>query len=427
MQFSLLERTLAYGLQFLAGFAVITLLAAAALGKKQAADAAEKAWPFFAAAMTLVCSFIFIYAMKKGDVICGVPVDRTSALLLAASACFFAFVARPQNGEIGHYMLYTLAFAAAHAALFWGNPAIISGAFIALDLLIFASMCLKKDDALNARGMMPAKTLYIAAFLVFAALFLVSSGKPAKMALAGMIIFMMLSANAGLFITRPEAGEEGERFLSNNTGIAAVSGILPALIITRFIAETGGGYAARPVIIAAAALACFNIYRTITEEKYAAFAAHDALNVFFLLPAIACGTNAGTAELVPPALLFMMSAVLQDEFILSHDRGKHTVASVKYGFDKVKGAKPAFFGLISGLAAEAWVFFLFYRHLKQDPLVFIAVIFIALVFSVAMLNKVFMVFSMLKRFKSGAGFDIGFLRSALFAAYAAVMLAWWLK
>jgi hypothetical protein len=83
---------------------------------------------------------------------------------------------------------------------------------------------------------------------------------------------------------------------------------------------------------------------------------------------------------------------------------------------------------VSGLAAETWVFAAFYGHLKQDTLILAAVIFLALAYSVSMLNKLFMIFSMLKRLKAGfRPADAGIVRPAVFTAFIASVIAAWLK
>jgi len=277
---------------------------------------------------------------------------------------------------------------------------------------------------------MPAKFLYAMACAVFAALFIASSGKTGKMAQAGCAIFMMLFSNPGLLALRANGGGEGEKFLHKNSALILFSGIITATVISQFLSMAAQP-AARPLVAAAVILGCVNIYRTITEEKYQAFAAHDSINPVFLLPALACGSDLPAGLIAAPAVLFMLSAFLQNEFIAYHDRGRHTVAAVKYSFEKLKGGPLALFGVACGLAAEICVFIMFYKYIKQDAFIFAAVIFMALAFSVSMLNKLFMIFSMLKRFKvnfkSEAFFNKGNVRPAIFVVFIAAVLAAWLK
>jgi hypothetical protein len=74
---------------------------------------------------------------------------------------------------------------------------------------------------------------------------------------------------------------------------------------------------------------------------------------------------------------------------------------------------------------------MFYKHLKQDTLIFAAIIFMALAFSIPMLNKLFMVFSMLKRvrvnLKMETVFNEGNIRPAIFILFVAAVMAAWLK
>jgi len=429
--YSLLERALIYGPEFIAALAAMIALAAVVLSGGAEGILRDKAYKTAVALIFLACVFLFLYSSENAGIIYGIPVLKIRLLLLALIVCLFALMISPDKGETGPYILCLAALASTHAAFMADKALLVLAAFITVDCAVFAAIFLKKENSEYAGGLMPAKLLYALACAVFAGLFLVSGGKTLKMAQAGCVIFMMLFSNPGLLAMRANDGEEGEKFLHKNSSFILISGIMTAAMAAGFLSATADTAAARPVVIACVILACVNIYRTITEEKYQAFAAHDSINPVFLLPALACGTYLPASGIVFPAVLFIISVFLQNEFIAFHDHGRHTVAAVKYSFERVKGGWLAFFGIICGFAAEIWVFVMFYKHLKQDTLIFAAIIFMALAFSIPMLNKLFMVFSMLKRvrvnLKMETVFNEGNIRPAIFILFVAAVMAAWLK
>lgn len=431
LSFSLLERALIYGPQFIAGLAAVLILACEVFSPGSRAVLRNTIYKAAAGIIFIICAFLFLYTAKDADFIYGISVSKIHVLLLALFTCFFVMIVRPEGGEAGMYILCLAGLASAAAAFLAENSLLVFATFIVMDLSIFAAIMQKKENSAYAETLIPVKIIFVMAAVVFAGLFAFSTGKNMKMAQAGVVIFMMLFSNPGLLSLRDIDAEEGEKFLHKNSSFILFSGIITAVLAAEFMMMTGGQAAARPVIIAAVLLASANIYRTITEEKYQAFAGQDSINPVFLLPALACAANLPAGGIVFPVVLFMLSAFLQNEFISFHDHGRHTVAGLKYGFDKIKPAKLAFFGILSGLAAEACVFMLFYRHLKQDALVFAAVIFLALAFSVSVLNKTFMMFSMLKRFRlnisAAALFNRGNIRPAVFIAFVAAVIMAWLK
>jgi hypothetical protein len=429
--YSLLERALIYGPEFIAALAAMIALAAVVLPGGAARIPGDKAYKTAVALIFLACVFLYLYAFRNTDIIYGIRVLKIRLLLLALIVCLFALMISPDKGETGPYILCLAALASMHAAFMADKALLVFAAFITADCAVFAAIFLKKENAEYAGGLMPAKLFYALACAVFAGLFLVSGGKTLKMAQAGCVIFMILFSNPGLLAMRANDGEEGEKFLRENSPFILISGIMTAAMAAGFLSAAAEPAAARPVVIACIILSCVNIYRTITEEKYQAFAAHDSINPVFLLPALACGTYLPASGIVFPAVLFMLSVFLQNEFIAFHDHGRHTVAAVKYSFERVKGGWLAFFGVVSGLAAEICVFIMLYRYLKQDALIFAAIIFMALAFSISMLNKLFMVFSMLNRFKfnlkAETVFNKGNLRPAIFILFVAAVMAAWLK
>jgi hypothetical protein len=429
--YSLFEKALVYGPLFIAALAAVLVMSAGVFSHNTAGFLRGKIYKTAAALIFIMCAFIFLYTSKNADFIYGISVLKIRVLLLALAACLFVLVIEPDKGESGPYVTCLAALVCIFVIFIAEGPMLVLAAFIVMDCAVFAVVLLKKESAQYAAGLMPAKLLYAMACMVFAALFIFSSGKTTGMAQAGCTVFMILFSTPGLLALRSNDGAEGESFLHKNSAFILISGIITATAAAGFLAAAGGPVAARPIVIACVRLACVNIYRTIKEEKYQAFTAHDSINPVFLLPSLACGAALPAAGIALPAVLFMLSVFFQNEFISLHDHGRHTVTSLKYGFEKIKAAKLAFLGLVFGLAAEIWVFVMFYKYLKPDPLVFAAVIFMALAFSISMLNKIFMVFSMLKRFKLGLTAAVvlnkGNLRPVIFVFFTAALLVAWLK
>jgi hypothetical protein len=225
------------------------------------------------------------------------------------------------------------------------------------------------------------------------------------------------------------AGEGREQFFNRNMpvfllGMAGLSAAAARLINI-------GGVSAYSVILASAVMTALNTYKAITEENYGIFAMQDSANICYLIPAVLCSTAYGLAAVVPALLLAALSAVCLQDFLAPHDARKYTVARVKYGFDRMKTGGLALFGLAAGLAAEVYIIYLFYTGVKQDPAVLAAVMFLAMIYAVGALNKIFMIFSMARRIRVDSGFKLVFnkhtARPAIYAAFAALLMISGLK
>jgi hypothetical protein len=234
---------------------------------------------------------------------------------------------------------------------------------------------------------------------------------------------MILMSTQALLTIERGTGEEREQFFNRNMpafllGIASLSAVTARLI-------TISAAAPYAVIPAAAVMLALNTYKSITEENYGVFALHDSANICYLIPAAFCATSSGFITVVPTLLLALFSAVCLQDFLAGHDAHKYTVAGVKYGFDRLKTGGLALFGLAAGLAAEVYIIYIFYTKINQDPAVLAAVMFMVMIYAVAALNKIFIIFSMIKRIRVDSGLKLLFnkntVRPAVFAAFAALL------
>jgi hypothetical protein len=420
-----LEKALVYGPWFAAGICAVFL--AAFLGKIREKIKAALFYAAFAL-LFLLAAAMFVYLRGPGERVYGFFINKTDAALLTAALGLMLMTFKPA-GALFVPLLFS--GAALNAVFLSGSTTAVFSGFFLADLALAAAICLKSGGGQAPSGLVEKKTIYFMTACVFFFLLTVSgNGRTAALAASGTLAFMMLMANAA-FLTMQPAGGDADRVIHGNIPVVFISGIIAAVAAAKVIILNRENISMYPLAAAAAVMTGLNIYRSITEENYAAYAARDSANTAFLTPALLCGTTAGFGSLVLPLLLAMLSAVLQQDFLSLHEPQKYTVARVKYGFDRVKGGGLALCGLLSGLAAELWIMALFYLKVKQDPAMLAIIMFLCMIYAVAALNKVFIIFSMLSRLKAAGGlkpesYKLA-IRPALFGALAAVLAAGVLK
>ncbi len=422
------EKSLVFGPWFIAGICAVFLIAF--LGKPFGRIKSAVFYAVFTLMFLLVAAMC-VYVRGAGEWVCGFFINKTGAVLLAAALGLILLTVKPSGERAAVFALLLLSGAALHAVFLGGFAYAVFAGFFLADLALSAVICQNAGDGQAPAGLVEKKAVYFLTACVFLSLFIVSGkGKIAALAASGMLVFMLLMSNTAV-LAMQAAGEDADRVIHGNIPVVFLSGVITAIAAAKIIILNGENISMYPPAIAAAVMLVFNIYRSITEENYAAFAALDSANAAFLVPVLLCGTAAGFENLAPALLLAMLSALMQNDFLSMHEPQKYTVARVKYGFDKIKGSGLALAGLASGLAAEIWIMALIYLKVKQDPAMLAIIMFLAAAYAVAALNKVFIIFSMLARIKAGRGsgllFNKNSVRPALFAALAAMLLAGGLK
>jgi hypothetical protein len=165
-------------------------------------------------------------------------------------------------------------------------------------------------------------------------------------------------------------------------------------------------------------------FRSITEEKLAPAAEASIMTgIWVILTAyMSCGLSAAHAVIALSGTA--MSALCLNEFYYGRDVSKYTVASVKYSFDKIHDNFTLLAALIFQLAAEVFIIWQAPGFMKQDQTVSMVLIFAALAYLPALLNRLFFVCSMVIRIRIDRSWKLGFnVRAFKIILSAAFMLA----
>jgi hypothetical protein len=414
----LIEKILIYGPWLAAGLSAAAILGLSVSVKKLSA-APDRALFYTTLFLMLLSAVLSCLYLKYGaEYMCGLQAKKTDIVVLACILCLCCLTLG-RDARSGILYVPCLLFAAtALPAAAGPGMAVVFPAYVLMDASAAADMYMGPDGVAFG-GVLGKKFIYLLAASAFFILLAQSGpGKTAAFAAAGMVVFMILMSNPALMAMQGgEAGGAGKSY----------DMIFACQLVTAFmLAKQAGAAAPYPVALIAAIMLARNIYRSITEENYASYAARDAANIVFLAPLLMSTTSAEPGDLTAVFALAALSALLQQDFISGHGGRECTVSRLKYNFARVRGGGLALFGLAAGLTAEGCMLALFLLKTKQEPAMLALVMFTAMIYAVAALNKLFIIFSMLSRIRvdtsPGLLFNKNTVRPALLLFLAAMLM-----
>lgn len=316
----------------------------------------------------------------------------------------------------GHYIIAgcSLALFAALCAL----PYIYHGAIFA----VFLSLWLRD----------PAQLM--AALIVVQAVFASAESAGENKAPGVNVVFLIAAIFlAALYFYLPQHSRAGAAaalfacllFLSPAASLEpkyAAACVASELLIYARLFDAGFAPASQIAVAAPAVLLIINMADSITEEKFAAYAAKDIANVFYVAACALClGAGAMPAAAVAVALLF--SGAMAHRAFEGKTASDLTVTRVKHNNSAIKNRFYYFFMLFCAAAAEAYLFYIIYK-LAPSGIALAVIALAAAGYLAGFLNRLFIIFSATAGAftRNSLNAAAGFSGPLVFAIYIAAMI-----
>ncbi len=420
---------------------------------------AEKALLFGPAAVSGVCAVIFLalYVFKKHMVpvkralagiagitglICGSmlclemtgPAAVTAMmdvsklpLYISTLAFMLLLFSLSHTGDKGLYFLgwSTLAFCAG-MCFFRQHPAVYAAIFMAADYA-FSAVSVNESAPEEQGKSRPGWKLF---FFISASIFLfllISSpegGRARTLGINGFIVFLFMSGIQAAYAAMPSGRvEAGAR------AIYAAACLIQAAVMVSLFGMYAGHYSPGLMILTFACVAILSAFNALTEEDHGEYTASDFGAITALLALLASAKEIDgwmVAAAFSAASFYAFSGAA-----FAHDggRGGHTVAALKYSFEKIKNNFLPLSGSFAALIAEALVFAGLYLWLPSGMFGRTVLMISAAIYLPAFLNRLFFTMSMVSRTgldrKKRTVLNMAGLKTGLAALFMAAMLFKW--
>jgi hypothetical protein len=251
-----------------------------------------------------------------------------------------------------------------------------------------------------------------------------------KMAFTGMVFMLLLSTVSGYFTVM---AMELPKFKQAYLPSGMLSNIIPVIaqfvILSVIISQNQNLLLGKFMTVVVIVLLLLAAFKSVTEEKHSLFALRDVYILFYLgILGISCA-NLTQGQIAVFSILLVLNTAFSMEAFNNPNSAKLTMSGVKYSFEKIQGNSNIFMAVILGLCAEGYMILSIYKNITGDTLIHAAVLIGLALYSPALLNKIFTMFSMIKRMKVDSGFkkvfNAGSLIMILFSGMAAAMLYKW--
>ncbi|MBP7792894.1 MAG: hypothetical protein KA120_07525 [Candidatus Goldbacteria bacterium] len=417
--FPFIEKFLTYGGVFVSS--VFTVILSSMLGREKACKKAGNVFFLISVIFTFFLDvFLFFYLKLPMECVAGTEIKRNYLFLLIVFLSYLMFTYnKPENGS--DYVLLLI-------NLICIQLMFLNSSFVPV-FLFFAVL---ETSVANLTGIENEKKhFYLLISLIFLGLFLTGNkGQIREIGINGSIIFLLLFTFASTWTLNvmevsnvQDKRNDNLLFLSLLTSFVAFfkfiefcssrSPVIYALFLTSFI------------------LLLFSVFNFLTEEDLQNFFISDFIKIFYLTLFSFSVLPLNTVDILAVFVLMLASAVFLLPFF-SNIKKRHSVSYMRYNFDRIKGAGPVLISIILTLATEAY---LTYKMAKQftnfNPYVQTIILIAGFTYAINVLNKIFIVFSMVSRIKIDNLRDILFnkimIKPGLFAGLVISLSLWWIK
>lgn len=417
-----IQQYLLYSSQFFLGMGFVTSFFIYISGRSQNKKA--RIIIFYSVLSVVLLSNVFLYLFmshQKEIILWSVVEKNMVGLFIIITAFVMLTTGKKHADEKNAAMIYIILFALS-AAILYGNIIILTGAFITLDFAYFLNAAEGKNGSTSILSR--NKYFYFLGILFFTGIFITFRENPkyAKISLTAIIMFLVfLSTPANTVLS---TGEEKKL-----NGFTALCSAAEAVIIYRVATLYGEFVIIEAFIPVILAFLCLSGFNTITEEKYSAFAFDNMVSAFLLTVAFATALRPGAVGIMAVVALILIRGIILFDFFDEPNKAssEYKVSDARYNFKKIKNNAWLIIDMTCILAIETYIFTMFYLKFKANSLISAVILFGGAVYAINILNKIFILLSMLKRtdarmIKSSLNSGITF-KIALFAALITALAA----
>ncbi|MCX8093519.1 MAG: hypothetical protein N3E50_05060 [Candidatus Goldbacteria bacterium] len=364
--------------------------------------------------------FLFFYTKYKFETVAGITVNRVYLFLLVSVICCYLFLfnecEKIEDCILGLIIIIAL-------QIIFINPTFIIFyiGFIIFETAFSYLYCEIK----------PQKYFYIFMSLIFTAVFLLADKtKIQAIGINGGIIFLILSTFATGRTINTIAIAERENGKDKNIIFLALTITLAVFLklIEFFNLWTAVIY---PVFILSFILLLLSVYNLLTEENIKSFFISDFINILFLSLLCFSVINVNSVDIFLIITILLFISILFDSFF-SNSKGQYTVSYIKYNFNKIKSAGELFLGIILTFFVEIYLIYKIINNFVYfNPYVQTIFLIGGFIYSINILNKIFIILSMSLRISIDnlkyILFNKMIIRPVIFVIFVISLFSWWLK
>ena len=357
------------------------------------------------AAIVAIVAAVFTYLYSAdAEAFSNGLIARRVGLFVFFMMAFLVLFSLKFNKFSEYFFLSISSFMFIFALSLYGSELVIQivGFFVAdIFVILFKEKEIEAEKGLS-EGLLIHKILNFIPTVAFMILFLSNPQdlKIQKLAFNGMI-FMLLLTTVGSFYTttKRELPRLKQLFMPTGPLISFLTVLAQFVILTFMIMQNQAILLVPFMSLALTLLLLGASFKSVTEEKYALFVLRDVYLLFFLGLLGVVSSSLTQIQVATYSGLFILQVAFGLAALSTPNSAKQTMDGVKYSFEKIPDNLNLLLSVIAGLCAECFMILLIYKNINPNPITHAVLLIGVALYSPALLNKLFTLFSMIKRIK----------------------------
>lgn len=417
--FSLVEKVFVYGGIYLSSVFIVVL--SSVLNKERIIKKIGSIFYLIAMIFLFFSNvFLFLYLKLPVEFVAGIEIKQNYLFLLIV---FFIYIMFSYNEiKTGSDYILLLINIICLQFLFYNSSFIL----IPLLFVVFEVASSFLTEKINTK-----KYFYLLLSLFFLGIYLAGEKiKVQAIGINGVLVFLLLSTFASTWTFNiPDISNSKDR--KNYNLLLMV--LLASFVVFFKLIEFCNSYS--PVIyvlfLVSFILLLFSIFNFLTEEDLLNFFISDFINVFYLTIFSFSVLILNNRDIIAVFILMLAAAVFLMPFFTNIQK-RYSISYVRYNFNKIKGAGVLLSGIVLTFLVEMYLIYKIVNNFRYfNPYIQTIILIIGFVYGVALLNKIFIVFSMTSRIKIDNLKYILFykiiIRPVLFVLLVISLGLWWIK
>jgi hypothetical protein len=417
--FPFVEKFFAYGGVFVSS--VFTVILSSALNREKTCKNLGNVF-FLISVIFIFFSdvFLFLYLKLPMECVAGIGIKRNYLFLLIVFLSYLMFsYDKPENGS--DYVLLLI-------NLMCVQLMFLNSSF----MLVFLFFAVSETSAVHlTRTENEKKHFYLLLSLIFLGIFLTADkGQVVEIGINGSIVFLLLFTFASTWtLNVMDVSKVQDK---RNDNLLFMSLLISLVAFFKFIEFYNSG---SPVIYAlfltSFILLLFSVFNFLTEEDLRNFFLSDFIKIFYLTLFSFSVLTLNNKDILVVFILMLTSAFFLLPFFLNTKK-RHSVSYMRYNFDRIKGAGTVLVSIVLTLITEAYLISKMAKQFTNfNPYIQTIILIAGFAYAINVLNKIFIVFSMVSRIKIDNLRDILFnkimIKPVLFAGLVISLSLWWIK
>lgn len=333
--------------------------------------------------------FILFFYIKNFDILANFYIERFLVFLFIIFIILISFKKPENNQQSFKILIYLLA---AIGIIFFNNIFVLIFSLILVKSIDFYSGKDEKTDFLNRNSY-----LFFIMFFLIGFLITCENGQIKKVFLNGIIISIIFFISIKL---------ENIQNLRNDLHLFFLNGILYLIIFFKIIDKYVNFIIWQSLLFLLIFFLIVYIFHSLTEEIFKKFLVYDYLINLYFSYLFLFITEFKKFNFIVIILFFYVFLFNLFNFFKYIENDKITVSFVKYNLNKIKNATLIIFNLFISFMYNIFLIFQMEKYLLKSSFLRMVIIFIIIFLAIAILNKFFIIISMLKSIANANLFKI---------------------